>query len=53
MLEYLQHLVFPVLDVRGDSFVVERPDEYGGDLTYESYDEVERTSSAANSTPPT
>ncbi|KAA9407537.1 tyrosine--tRNA ligase [Haloarcula sp. CBA1131] len=41
VLEYLQHLVFPVLDVRGDSFVVERPEEYGGDLTYESYDEVE------------
>ncbi|WP_336338183.1 tyrosine--tRNA ligase [Haloarcula brevis] len=41
VLEYLEHLVFPVLDVRDESFVVERPEEYGGDLTYESYDEVE------------
>jgi len=41
VLEYLNHLVFPILDVRDESFVVERPEEYGGDLTYESYDEVE------------
>ena len=41
VLEYLNHLVFPILDVRDGSFVVERPEEYGGDLTYESYDEVE------------
>jgi tyrosyl-tRNA synthetase len=41
VLEYLNHLVFPILDVRDKSFVVERPEEYGGDLTYESYDEVE------------
>ena len=41
VLEYLEHLVFPVLDVRGESFVVERPEEYGGDLTYETYEEVE------------
>ncbi|MBV0901214.1 tyrosine--tRNA ligase [Haloarcula salina] len=41
VLEYLEHLVFPVLDVRDESFVVERPEEYGGDLTYETYEEVE------------
>ena len=41
VLEYLNHLVFPVLDVEGEPFVVSRPEEYGGDLTYESYDEVE------------
>jgi len=41
VLEYLNHLVFPVLAVDDEPFVVERPEEYGGDLTYESYDEVE------------
>ncbi|MBX0326021.1 tyrosine--tRNA ligase [Halomicroarcula sp. F13] len=41
VLEYLHHLVFPVLHVEGEPFVVERPEEYGGDLTYESYDAVE------------
>ena len=41
VLEYLDHLVFPVLAERGEDFVVERPEEYGGDLVYESYDAVE------------
>ena len=41
VLEYLEHLVFPVLAVEDESFVVERPEEYGGDLTYERYDELE------------
>ena len=41
VLEYLQHLVFPILAVEDETFVVERPEEYGGDLTYESYDELE------------
>ncbi len=41
VLEYLDHLVFPILAVDDDPFVVERPEEYGGDLIYESYDDVE------------
>jgi tyrosyl-tRNA synthetase len=41
VLEYLQYLVFPILDERGVDFEIERPEEYGGDLTYESYDELE------------
>jgi len=41
VLEYLEHLVFPILAVDDEPFVVERPEEYGGDLTYQSYDEVE------------
>ena len=41
VLEYVEYLVFPVLDESGEDFVVERPDEYGGDLTYETYDELE------------
>ena len=41
VLEYLDHLVFPVLDERGESFHVERPAEYGGDLVYETYGALE------------
>lgn len=41
VLEYLEYLVFPVLAERGEEFVVERPDEYGGDLVYATYDELE------------
>jgi tyrosyl-tRNA synthetase len=42
VLEYLEHLVFPVLEARGhEEFVVERPEEYGGDLVYGSYGELE------------
>ncbi|MFC7020971.1 MULTISPECIES: tyrosine--tRNA ligase [Haloarcula] len=41
VLEYLDHLVFPVLAERGEDFVVERPEEYGGDLVYEAYEAVE------------
>jgi tyrosyl-tRNA synthetase len=40
VLEYLEALVFPVLDERDEPFVVDRPDEYGGDLVYESYDNL-------------
>ena len=41
VLEYLQFLVFPVLAERGETFVVERPEEYGGDLTYDEYGKLE------------
>ena len=41
VMEYLEHLVFPILEEGGDQFVVERPEEYGGDLTYEDYESVE------------
>ncbi|MEF8872185.1 MAG: tyrosine--tRNA ligase [Haloarculaceae archaeon] len=41
VLEYMEYLVFPILDERGENFVVERPEEYGGDLVYESYDVLE------------
>ena len=38
VLEYLRYLVFPVFEERGLELVVERPEEYGGDLTYDSYE---------------
>ena len=41
VLEYLEYLVFPVLDDRGESFVIERPEKYGGDLVFESYEPLE------------
>jgi tyrosyl-tRNA synthetase len=41
VLEYVRYLVFPVLDERGEAFVVERPEQYGGNVVYETYDELE------------
>jgi tyrosyl-tRNA synthetase len=41
VLEYVRYLLFPVLEDRGEPFVVERPEQYGGDLVYDSYEAVE------------
>lgn len=41
VLEYLDHLVFPILDEKGEVFTIERPEQYGGDVVYESYGELE------------
>ncbi len=41
VLEYLQHLVFPVLEERGEAFVIERPEEYGGNVVYGDYADLE------------
>ncbi|MDG5774952.1 tyrosine--tRNA ligase [Haloarculaceae archaeon H-GB2-1] len=41
VLEYLRYLVFPILGDDEWEFVVDRPEEYGGDLVYESYEELE------------
>jgi tyrosyl-tRNA synthetase len=41
VLEYVEFLLFPILDRRGEPFVVERPEKYGGDLVYDEYAEVE------------
>ncbi|PSP85219.1 tyrosine--tRNA ligase [Halobacteriales archaeon QS_1_68_17] len=41
VLEYLRYLVFPILDERGEQFVAERPDEYGGNVTFETYEDLE------------
>ena len=41
VLEYLRYLVFPILDDRDEAFVVERPDEYGGDVVYDDYASLE------------
>lgn len=41
VLEYVRFLVFPVLEERGESFHIERPEKFGGNLTYENYDALE------------
>ncbi|MBU2638997.1 MAG: tyrosine--tRNA ligase [Nanoarchaeota archaeon] len=38
----LQYLIFVMKTDRGEKFVVERPEKYGGNLVYESYDAVEK-----------
>lgn len=41
VLEYVRFLVFPILDERDESFVVERPEKFGGDLVYDDYESLE------------
>ncbi|MDY6788680.1 MAG: tyrosine--tRNA ligase [Candidatus Nanohaloarchaea archaeon] len=43
VLEYVRYLVFPILEDRNESFLVERPEKYGGDLEFESYQELEES----------
>lgn len=39
LLAYLKHVIFVILD--GD-FVIDRPEKFGGKITYSSYEEVEK-----------
>jgi tyrosyl-tRNA synthetase len=46
VLEYCEHLLFPLIEADGsaitdDAFRVERPDEYGGDVSYADYAALE------------
>jgi tyrosyl-tRNA synthetase len=41
VLEYLEYLVFPVLERDDRTVTIERPEEYGGDLVYDSYAPLE------------
>jgi tyrosyl-tRNA synthetase len=41
IMAFMKHLVMPLCADRDDAFVVERPDKYGGDVVYTSYDELE------------
>ncbi|MDD4878440.1 MAG: tyrosine--tRNA ligase [Candidatus Nanoarchaeia archaeon] len=38
----LKYLIFVMKTDRGEKFVVERPEKYGGNLVYETYDAVEK-----------
>lgn len=42
VLEYTRYLIFPILEKKQQKFRVERPEKYGGDLEYDSYDELEQ-----------
>lgn len=41
VLQYLEYLIFPIIEKEGEDFVVERPEKYGGDLVYSDYSKVE------------
>ena len=36
-----QYLIFVLKGDKGEDFVIQRPEKYGGDLTFKSYDELE------------
>lgn len=40
LLEMLEHIVFPILKLKGDIFTVNRKEQYGGKLTYDNIDDV-------------
>ncbi len=42
VLAFVKHVVFIVKQDAGEAFVVERPEKFGGDLRYSSYEELEK-----------
>jgi len=40
LLEMLENLVFPILNIKGLNFVIERKEEYGGNITYTNVEDV-------------
>ena len=40
LLDICKYILFPMWKKRDKTFTVERPDEYGGDVTFETYDEL-------------
>ncbi len=42
ILEHLEMLIMPVLKSNDETFVVERPEKWGGDLIYKDYEEIEK-----------
>ncbi len=41
VLQYVENLLFPLLEDRDEEFLIERPEKYGGDLSYRNYGELE------------
>ena len=41
VLAFLKHVIFPILNDNKQSFVIDRPEKFGGKLTYSTYQEVE------------
>lgn len=42
VLAFAEHMLFPYLGDAGGAFVIERPEKYGGDLSFDSYEALER-----------
>ena len=42
VLEYTRYLIFPILEKKQKKFSVERPEKYGGNLEYDSYEKLEQ-----------
>ncbi len=42
ILEYCRYLIFAVLEEKGEAFVIERPEKFGGTVSFKSYTELER-----------
>lgn len=42
VLAFLENIIFPILENKDESFVIKRDKKYGGDLTFESYKQVEK-----------
>jgi len=42
VLAFVQHILFTIKQDKGESFVVERDEKYGGDLTYNEYKDLEK-----------
>lgn len=40
LLEMLENLVFPILNIKGLNFVIERKEEYGGNITYTNTEDI-------------
>ncbi len=41
VLEYIEYLIFPILEEKDNKFKVERPEKYGGSLEYDRYQDLE------------
>ena len=48
VLEYCKYIIFELIDV----FKIERPEKYGGDVSYTTYDELEKDYKEGKLTPP-
>lgn len=46
VLAFLKHVIFTVLEDNNKPFVIERPEKFGGNISFASYDEVEKAFSA-------
>lgn len=43
VLAFLQHVIFVLKEDKKEKFIIERPEKFGGNLEFNSYEEVEKT----------